>query len=143
MKRKQQKQHEKLRTVTVDLVKQTHTNWRNDRTLRLGAGLAYYGMFAIVPIITLMVGVAAYFFSFQDIEIFVTDTIGEFFGNDIASTLQGATNDSGEGISQEGETLAGLGLFGIISLIISASFIFVALQDALDVIWKNSIRLGW
>jgi len=137
--------HKKLekfkKILFVDLVIQTYKNWREDRTLRLGAGLAYYAMFAIVPLITLMVGVAAFFYSVQDIQDFTINTINSIFGNELSATFsENQTNT----IADESENvLSSLGIIGIASLFITASFIFVALQDALDVVWKNPVRIGF
>lgn len=125
----------------IDMAAQTYENWRQDRTLRLGAGLAYYGMFALVPIATLMIGVAAYFYSLSDIQVYVNDVFSQIIGSVFSSNLDGLNEKTADAVNNG--FLSGLGLVGIASLFISASFIFVAMQDALDVIWKNPIRLGW
>ena len=41
-----------------------HTNWREHRLIRLGAGLVYYGMFALVPLVSLLL-----FFMYYEAEI--------------------------------------------------------------------------
>jgi len=37
----------------------THKNWRRDRTIRLGAGLAYYSIFTLIPLLALTAAMAA------------------------------------------------------------------------------------
>jgi len=127
--------------LLVYLVLQTYNNWRKDRTLRLGAGLAYYGVFAIVPILTLMVGVAAAFFSTQDIILFLENTLIRVFGTELSQSitqvLASITEQSVE------SRLSSLNIISLVALLVSASFIFVAFQDALDTIWHHSIRIGW
>ena len=41
-----------------DAIVETHLEWRTDRTLRLGAGLAYYALFTIVPFLALTAALA-------------------------------------------------------------------------------------
>ncbi len=123
------------------LITETYKNWRNDRTLRLGAGLAYYGMFAIIPVIVLMFGLATFVFTSQDVESFISGAINTYFG----STAAAESSNLSKSISQirENYNYGNIGIIGFISLIISSSFIFLALQDALDTIWHNPVRKGW
>jgi membrane protein len=119
---------------------QTYKNWRNDRTLRLGAGIAYYGVFAIIPIITLMLGLAAYVYSTQDVKNFVNEVLVRILGSNVVDSVrQIVENISSSDI--EG-TVTGTSIIGVVGLIVTASFIFVAFQDAMDAIWGNKVRLG-
>lgn len=130
-----------INILPVFLVLHTYKNWRQDRTLRLGAGIAYYGVFAIVPLVTLMVSLATYFFSSQDINIFLNSLFSRIFGSDLSSTLSAVADKLTAG--ETGTFVTSTSIIGVVSLFISASFIFLALQDALDAIWHNGIRLGW
>lgn len=134
----QQKVSKKL---PIKIIINTYTNWRDDRTIRLGAGIAYYGVFAIVPVFTLMFAVAAFFYSVQDIQIFIGDSLGRILGEDLLNAINLILNRV---ITDEVQNTAiGAGIIGVIALLISASFMFVALQDAFDVIWHNPVRLGF
>jgi membrane protein len=126
--------------LPIYLIIQTYKNWRNDRTLRLGAGLAYYGVFATVPILTLMLGVAAYFFSTQDIISYVQEFLSRIFGSETSSSLSQLVNRLGEKSVED--SLSFSSLLSFVILLVTGSFIFVAFQDALDTIWHNPIRLG-
>jgi membrane protein len=130
-----------LNNLPIRLILQTYNNWRDDRTMRLGAGIAYYGVFAIVPMITLMVVVAAYFYSTQDIKIFISDALTRIMGNDLSIAINQIIEKAVS--SDVKSTVTGTSIIGLIALFFSASFIFVAFQDALDVIWHNSVRLGF
>jgi membrane protein len=127
--------------IPVYIVIETYKSWRADRTLRLGAGLAYYGVFAIIPILTLMVGVAAYFFSTQDIVLYVQEALTKIFGTDLSTALGQAISRITTESAQN--TLSLSSIISLCVLFVTASFIFVAFQDALDTIWHNPIRLGW
>ena len=123
------------------IVRQTYSNWRNDRTIRLGAGLAYYGLFALVPMAILMIALAVVVFSTNVMQTFVHSTIIDLLGDEISGSIKESANIIGQTISSI--KLSNLGIIGIISLIFSSSFIFLAMQDALDVIWHNPVRKGW
>ncbi|MCP4965874.1 MAG: hypothetical protein GY926_11615, partial [bacterium] len=49
----------------------TYTAWRQDRTMRLGAGLAYYALFTIVPLVLLTIALGARILDNQDVEAYI------------------------------------------------------------------------
>jgi membrane protein len=105
--------------------------------MRLGAGLAYYGLFAIVPLLSISLAVAGLIIDPQDVAEALAALLGDVVDTD-------ATEFSDE-VSASLETTAavsGLGLFGLGSLILSASLVFVALQDAFDTIWEVPVSRG-
>jgi membrane protein len=114
----------------INLLGQTYERWSDDRTIRLGAGVAYYGLFAVVPLVTLSIALAQVVFSESEIQSFLENTLTSLFGSDAAQATDGIV----EKLESTGTT-TGLGLFGILSLIAATSILFVALQDALNVIW--------
>jgi membrane protein len=48
--------------AVFQLFKETFSEWGNDKALRLGAALAYYSVFAIGPVVLLVVGAAGTLF---------------------------------------------------------------------------------
>jgi membrane protein len=121
------------------LLRDTYLLWYQERTIRLGAGLAYYGIFAIVPLLTLSVALAQLVFSQADVQQFLTDQLVRVFGQQEATDIAAKLTE----ILDSGSTTSNLGLFGLISLIVAASLVFVALQDALNVIWQQPRLRGW
>ena len=122
----------------MGLLRETYEAWRDDRAIRLGAGLAYYGLLAFVPLMILAVVLASVFFSQQDIEQYVTEFLD--------SKLEPDFEDFSDTVADEvetGATRTGLGVVGLISLIIAASFLFLAIEDALKVIWGEPVRVGF
>lgn len=120
-----------------DVLRHTYEQWRRDRTVRLGAGLAYYGLFALVPLLTLGVVLAGLVFSQEEVQAFVAQQLGDALGIDadaVATAIATRLDDA--------SLSAGLGVIGAVSLLIAASFVFVALQDALNVIWHVPVRSG-
>jgi len=118
-------------------VTDTYEAWRDHRTIRLGAGLAYYGLFAIVPILAVALSLAGLFISQSDVQSYLADQLSDLFGVDadqVAAVLAETLDDAG--------AVTGLGLVGAASLFLSASLLVVALQDAFNTIWERPVRSG-
>jgi len=115
----------------------TYEQWRNHRTIRLGAGLAYYGLFAIVPILAVALSLAGLFIAQSDVQSYLADQLAELFGLDadrVAAAFAETLDDAG--------SLTGLGLVGFASLLLAASLLVIALQDAFNTIWERPVRSG-
>ncbi len=120
---------------TVEVVASTYENWRNARTIRLGAGIAYYGLFALVPLVTLSVVIARTLVDQAAVEDVVRD-IGQRLNvqDDAVTALIDELNRT--------STQATLGLIGFASLLFAAAIVFVAVEDAFDEIWELPVRSG-
>jgi membrane protein len=115
----------------------TYEQWRDHRTIRLGAGLAYYGLFALVPLLALALAIAGVVISSGDVQSYLADQISEWLGvqaDDVARALTDALDGTG--------TLAGLGVLGAVSLFLTASVLVIAVQDAFNTIWERPVRPG-
>lgn len=126
-------------STAVDLVRATYHAWREDRAIRLGAGLAYYALFAIVPLMTLAVALTGLVFSDQEIRDFLVERISLVFGAEVdadalATALASRVGDTA--------TLSELGFLGLASLLVASSLVFVALQDAFNMIWHLPVERG-
>jgi len=115
----------------------TYGEWRTHRTIRLGAAVAYYSLFAAVPVLVLTVIFAGIFVSREDVQIYLTDQISRIFGTDGSevATALATTFD-------ELDPATGLGLVGVGSLVLAATLVVVALQDAFNTIWELPVRSG-
>jgi membrane protein len=116
----------------------TYENWRDHRTIRLGAGLAYYGVLALVPLFALALVLAGLVISSDDVQSFVAERLSEWLGveaGDVARALADALDGAG--------TLSGLGLLGAASLLLTASVLVLAVQDAFNTIWERPVRPGF
>lgn len=119
----------------------TYLNWRRTRTIRLGAGIAYYALFALVPLVSLSIFLAQLVVDPLHVEEFFVDAAERLGINPEASTQ--LTDQLGAS-----EVERGLGIVGFASLVFAAALVFFALQDAFDEVWevpvvdgvKNSIR---
>jgi membrane protein len=115
----------------------TYREWSEHRTIRLGAGLAYYGLFALIPVLAVSLSIASLFFARDDVQAYLTDQLLDLLGEDSANVGAAIAN-----LLDQVGSLVGLGLVGLVSLFFAASLIVVALQDALDTIWEHPVRTG-
>lgn len=121
-----------LRSV-VEILVQTYTEWTNDGTLRIGAGIAYYGIIAIVPLLLVAIGIGELFFTSEEVLRYIEEFVGSLFGDQAKEVIPEIESSVSSETSNE---FASLGFIGLGGLLFSATLIFIALQDAIHVIWK-------
>lgn len=108
-----------------------------DRALRLGAGLAYYGLITLAPMLILLLGLAGLLVGEEAANGQLVGTLEQWFGSDVAlafSEMVVAADVAG--------SFANLTVGSLILLLVAASILFVAWKDALDVIWDVGYRTG-
>ena len=127
-----------LATSLVDAVLETYGEWRRHRTIRLGAGLAYYGLFSFVPLLAVSLSLAGVFFAQDDVQDYLAQQLTGILGTDSDAAASGLA-DALDGIG----SMVGLGLVGLVSLLLTASLLVLALQDALNSIWERPVREGF
>lgn len=115
----------------------TFREWSEHRTIRLGAGLAYYGLFALIPVLAVSLSIASIFVARDDVQAYLTDQLLDLLGEDSANVGAAIAN-----LLDQVGSLVSLGVVGLVSLFFAASLIVVALQDALDTIWEHPVRTG-
>jgi membrane protein len=118
-----------------ELFKNSALRWSDDRAPQLGASLAFYTIFSLAPLLTIIVSIAALWFS-KNATQEVFDQLGGAIGDKGASFLQGMlVQDGGQQKS---------GIFTTISagvmLVLGATGVFMQLQDALNQIWKVQVK---
>lgn len=106
----------------------------------MGAALAFYTAFSIAPILVIAIGVVGIVF-------------GEKGGEGVFETIRGLIGDNGalavqsmvEGASSKPRAGVAATAVGIVTLIVGASGVFGQLQEALNVIWKVTLKptAGW
>lgn len=108
-----------------------------DRALRLGAGLAYYGVVTMAPLLVLLVGLAGLVVGEEAQTGQLVESLTNALGADVAQFVQDAvvSLDVAGGF-------ANLTLFSLVALIFTASVLFVAWKDALNMIWHVEYRGG-
>jgi membrane protein len=123
--------------LVSDIVMDTYAAWRSDRTLRLGAGLAYYSLFTIVPLLALTAALAEWVFGLADMRAYFTGRLSSLGLVDADVVSQAITDELSEVSVQ-----SSLGIVGGVSLLFASSLVFLALVDAVNVIWDVPVRTG-
>jgi len=112
-----------------NLAKCAVTSWVNDRSSAAGAALAFYCAFSLAPLLIILVALAGWIVGAEAAYGQLSDTLTQLFGQSTAKVLLEAMKQS-----QEAEGIAAA-VISVASLIIGATTVFAALEEALDNIW--------
>ena len=123
-------------TTTADIVATTYENWRQARTIRLGAGIAYYALFALIPFLTLSIVLAQWVVGESEVAGVVNDIVDR-------AGIDPSVADAITGEIERTSTQTSLGAIGFGSLVFTGVLVFFALQDAFDEIWELPVTKGW
>jgi len=121
---------------TVQLLVVSARSWLDDRVIRLGAAVAYYSLFTLIPVLFLAVSLASIFFGEDRVDAEVEKQIADLLGDDIASAVTSAFEQLQ--VVDEG-TIVSLVTLGV--LLFTATLLFVAWKDVVDIIW-GAPRVG-
>jgi membrane protein len=114
-------------------LKDLYLAWRTDNPLQLAAALAYYGMFALAPVIFIALTVAGLFVDEPATASRLFAQFEETLGPETAQFVQDIVVNVSQRASG-GTALASLISFGVLSY--AASGLFIQLQSALNTIWE-------
>lgn len=117
----------------MTFLKEIYHIWISERPSQFAASLAYYGIFAFVPIIYIALAVAGVFIDeITAVDQFSAQVAGTL-GNEAAQLLEDSLIRLSEN-STEGTLLSSL--ISFIALFSAASLMFFQLQHTLNTIWK-------
>lgn len=116
----------------ITIAKDTVTGFFADEALTRAAGIAYFTLFSLGPLLFLASGIAGLIFGKERVQQALAGQMRDMLGSDAAGTVQQMA-DGALGDAQGGWALA----IGIGTLFLTASGAFGALQSALNAIWKT------
>jgi membrane protein len=125
----------------LKLLQTSGQNWSKDNASMLAAGLAYYTIFAIAPLLVIAVAVAGFVFGDAAVEGQIVVNIQDSVGPEAAVVIQNLiarTQESGAGIFAT--------VISVVVLFLGASGLFLNMQKALDILWgsrRRRIRGSW
>jgi membrane protein len=119
------------------LLKQTFTEWVDDKTPRLGAALSFYTIFSLAPLLVIAVAIAGLAFGQQAAQERVFNEIKSQAGEQAANLVLGMIQSA----SRPSSTILAA-IIGIGTLLLGATGVFVELHDALNTIWEIRLRPG-
>lgn len=124
----------------VKLLKSTSLAFINDNAFKLSASLSYYTVFAICPLLIVIISLAGIFFGREAVQGKIYGQLNGLVGSDAAVQIQ--TIISNIQHTQKGTTGA---VIGSIVLLIGASGVFTEMQDSINYIWsvKAKPKKSW
>jgi membrane protein len=123
-----------------DLVSRAVVEFSNDKALKLSASLAYYTIFALPPMLIVIITTVGLVYGREAVQGQVFAQVKDLVGVNAALQIE----DTIRNISMAREThLANI--IGIITLIIGATGVFTEIQDSINIIWgiKAKPAKGW
>jgi membrane protein len=119
------------------LLKETFNKWSADHVPRLGAALAYYTVFSIVPLLITIIAIVGLVFGEEAARHQILNQIQSLVGEQSAKTIQ----DMIERADRPSYGVVAT-VVGIATLLVGASGVFGQLQDSLNSIWGVEPKAG-
>ena len=125
--------------TAFQLLKQTATEWLDDKAPQLGAALAYYTVFSLAPLVLVLLAIIGVLFRDDPAGAWskITEQMGYFLDK---SAVQVVT-DIAQKASEPGKSTIAT-VIGIALALFGASGVFGQLQDALNTIWGVKAKPG-
>jgi membrane protein len=115
---------------TFDLLKTTLSDFSNDRCPQMAAALSYYTVFALPPLLILILALVGVFVDPQDLHGRIVAEMRALVGTEGARLISGiitGANRPGQGI---------MAVTGVVALLLGATGAFTQLQEALNTAWE-------
>lgn len=122
------------------VAKNTFSGFMNDKGLKLSASLAYYTIFALAPLLLLLISLAGIFLGKDAIQGKIFGELRGLLGSSAALQVQ----DMIKAIELSGKSTMAF-IIGIVTLVVGATSIFGEIQDSINIIWKVKAKpkRGW
>jgi membrane protein len=122
------------------LFKHTGEGFINDNCLKLSAALSYYTVFALGPLLIIIISLANIFLKAKDAQVRVYAEMHKLLGKEAAEQIQSIILN----IQSSDDNTTGA-VIGTIILIIGATGVFTEMQDSINYIWsvKAKPKKGW
>lgn len=122
--------------MEVSIWRTTWRKWREDNAAGFAASLAYYALFAVVPIFVLLIALAGSIFTESSVRNELYRLLSESIGTDAAEFMNGII----AGVAESNTVLAAI-ISGALALM-GVLGIFRQLRRSLDSMWKAEVRAG-
>lgn len=122
----------------VAVVRNAYLAWSADRAPRLGAALAYYSLFALVPVVLLAISLAGLLFGRDVADSTVEEGIADLVGPEIAAALAAAIDRM-----RADSVQATLPIISVGVLVFAATVLFVAWQEIVNLLWHVPHERGF
>jgi membrane protein len=112
----------------------------DDNAFKLSASLSYYTVFALCPVLIIIISLTGVFFGQDAVQGRIYSEINDYVGSDVALQIQAIISSI-----QEREVGTIGTIVGSLILIIGATTVFTEMQDSINYIWsvKAKPKRGW
>lgn len=115
----------------MKVLRQIYENWRQHRVPRLSAGLAYYTMFSLAPVLVLLAAGVSAVLGESDVMVRLYARIEAVYG----SRAGGIVRSLVDGVRRPGASAVPAAASAVV-ILYGATRVFAHLQDAFNVIWE-------
>jgi membrane protein len=124
---------------SISLLKQTFSEWLEDKVPQLGAALAYYTVFSLAPLVLLLLAIVGFLFHNDPAGAWgkMTEQMSYFLDKSAIDVVQGIAQKA----SQPNKGFLATTI-GILLALFGASGVFGQLQNALNTIWGVKAKPG-
>ena len=112
---------------------QSVQEYNEDKGERLAAALAFYAAFSLAPLLVIGMAIVGFFFGDEAAKGQIFGKLASFFSADVAKYIEDMVKAAGQSQS-EGWAAA----LSTIPLLYGAARLFMALKDAIDIMWGTS-----
>lgn len=120
------------------LLTDTFSKWNEHKAIRLGAALAYFGIFAIAPVLIIAIAIAGLVYGRAATEGTIVRSISGVVGS---STAQ-FTQELVESVSHPGAGVIAV-VVGLAGIVLGSAGFFFQLRDALNTVWEVAPKPGY
>jgi membrane protein len=117
------------------LLKDTIEGFIDDNALSRGASIAYYTLFAIAPVLLIIVAIAGVVFGHAAAEGAIVDQLSDLMGTQAAGALETMIKSAS---NPAAGTVASI--IGVVAVLVAATGVFGEVQSAMNAIWKAKPR---
>jgi len=123
-----------------DIMKRTVLGFTEEDSLKFSASLAYYTVFALGPILVLIISLAGIFLAEDAIQGKVVSELGGLIGPSAARQVQEVIKN----LSFSGKSTLAL-IISAVTLLLTATTVFGDIQNSINQIWKvrPKVKKGW
>ncbi len=129
----------------IDLLRDSGKSFMEHKALRLSAALAYYTIFAMAPLVLIVMWVVGFLYGQhiegqEAVQNEIFEEVAEILGRETTAQLQNIVH----GISVSSKSGIGI-IVGIGTLVFASTTIFVQIQEGINFIWdvKPKPKKGW
>lgn len=115
------------------VLKQTVLGFLGDDALSHGAAIAYYTVFAMAPVLVIVIAVAGLAFGHDAAQGAIVQQLSGLMGHEAAGALQAMIRSASD---RRSGTIATI--LGFVMLLVTASGVFGQMQKALNIVWNAS-----